>query len=169
MAAFRARYGASPFHLLLVLSSFALAGYAGVRLLEGNTLGVVLWFVGAAVVHDLVLVPLYSVADRALRAVTAWPRKARGRGTEASSGQPERPEQVNYVRVPAVISLLLFLVWFPLILERGGRYASYTALDPGVFMGRWLLVTAALFALSAVCLLARAVRGRRRADREDGV
>ncbi|QPP10470.1 hypothetical protein G4Z16_06470 [Streptomyces bathyalis] len=162
MAAVRARYGASPLHLILVLASFALAGYAGVRLLEGDTLGVVLWFVGAAVVHDLVLVPLYSAADRALRAVAARPRKGHGRDAAAWR------EQINYVRVPAAVSLLLLLVWYPLILDRVGHYASYTGLEPGVFMGRWLLVTAALFAVSAVCLVARAARGRRRTHREDG-
>ena len=160
-AAFRARYGASPLHLLLVLCSFALAGYAGVRLLDGDTLGVVLWFVGAAVVHDLVLVPLYSAADRALRAGTAWAGKGVGRETAWR-------EQINYVRVPAVVSLLLLAVWNPLILDRVGHYASYTGLKPGVFMGRWLLVTAALFAVSAVCLVVRALRGRRRARRADG-
>lgn len=64
-AAFRHRYGASPLHLLLVLASFALAVYAGIRLLAGDTLGVIIWFVGAAMVHDLILLPLYSVTDRA--------------------------------------------------------------------------------------------------------
>jgi hypothetical protein len=159
-AGFRVRYGASPLHLLLVLCSFALTAYAGIRLLDGDTLGVVLWFVGAAVVHDLVLVPLYSAADRALRAVAGWPY--RGRTRDAAAWR----EQINYVRVPAVISLLLLLVWYPLILDRVGRYASYTGLKPGVFMGRWLLVTAALFAVSALCLAARTWRGRRRARRE---
>ncbi|EFL18948.1 LOW QUALITY PROTEIN: lipoprotein, partial [Streptomyces sp. C] len=65
--AFRHRYGASPFHLLLVLASFALACYAGVRLLEGDPLGVAVWFVGAAILHDLVLLPLYAVADLAVQ------------------------------------------------------------------------------------------------------
>ncbi|WP_314176647.1 hypothetical protein [Streptomyces winkii] len=156
----RARYGDSPLHLLLVLCSFALTAYAGIRLLNGNTLGVVLWFVGAAVVHDLVLVPLYSLADRALRAVAGWPHKGGARDPAAWR------EQINYVRVPAFLSLLLLLVWYPLILDRVGHYASYTALEPGVFMGRWLLVSAALFAVSALCLAARAWRGRRRARGE---
>ncbi|MFD4244003.1 hypothetical protein ACFWP3_20725 [Streptomyces sp. NPDC058525] len=56
----RARYGASALHLALTLSSFALALYAGVRLLDGDTWGVAVWFVGAALLHDLVLLPLYS-------------------------------------------------------------------------------------------------------------
>lgn len=152
---FRARYGESPFHLLLVLCSFVLAGYAGLRLLDGDVLGVLLWFVGAAVVHDLVLVPLYSLADRALRAV------APGRGRGPGGGG----ERVNYVRVPLFVSLVLLLVWYPLILGRNGHYAAYTTLDPDVFLGRWLLITAGLFAVSALCLAARTLRtarGRRR-------
>lgn len=169
----RARYGASPLHLLLVLGSFALTGYAGVRLLEGNTLGVVLWFVGGAVLHDLLLVPLYSAADRGLRA--AFAGRFRGGGTER--GAAAWREEVNYVRVPAFVSLVLLLVWYPLIFDRVGHYASYTALEPGVFMGRWLLVTAALFAASALCLAVRSVRtargrrggrARRQAPRKDG-
>ncbi|MCH6163129.1 hypothetical protein [Streptomyces marispadix] len=157
----RARYGASPLHLLLVLCSFALAAYAGIRLLDGHPLGVVLWFVGAAVLHDLVLVPLYSLADRALRAAPV--RTSRARTRDAAAWR----EQVNYVRVPAFVSLVLLLVWYPLILDRVGHYASYTGLEPGVFLGRWLLVTAALFAVSALCLVARAVRGGAR-RREGG-
>ncbi|OEU86446.1 hypothetical protein DB35_10170 [Streptomyces abyssalis] len=156
MGRLRDRYGASPLHLLLVLCSFALTGYAGVRLLDGDTLGVVLWFVGGAVVHDLVLVPLYSAADRALRAAGA--RVPLGSRTHDEAAWRE---QINYVRVPAFVSLVLLLVWYPLIFDRVGHYASYTALEPGVFMGRWLLVTAALFAVSALCLTARAWRGRR--------
>ena len=56
----------NPLQILLLACSFALAGYAGVRLLADDWFGVALWFVGAAVVHDLVLLPLYAAADRAL-------------------------------------------------------------------------------------------------------
>ena len=56
----------SPLQLLLLSCSFALAAYAGVRLLAGDWLGVALWVVGAAVLHDLVLLPLYAAADRAV-------------------------------------------------------------------------------------------------------
>ncbi|WP_330261185.1 hypothetical protein [Streptomyces sp. NBC_00539] len=152
--AFRRRYGASPLHLLLVLASFALTAYAGVRLLEGDTVGVALWFVGAALVHDLVLLPLYSVLDRAAQLPGApWP-------------------DVNHVRVPAFVSGLLLLVWWPLILRRVGHYTAATGLPADGFLGRWLLITAALFAASAAVLLvrrwhaarpARAARRRRQA------
>lgn len=136
----------SPFQLLLLGCSFALAGYAGVRLLEGDWFGVALWFVGAALLHDLVLLPLYAVADRAVV-------KAAGR----------RRERVLYVRVPAALSGLLLLVWFPLISGRvADRYASATGLSADGFLGRWLLVTAVLFGGSAVLFVLR----MRRATKE---
>ncbi|MGQ4362233.1 hypothetical protein [Streptomyces sp. SAS_272] len=58
-------HAAGPFPLLLLACSFALAGYAGVRLLADDWFAVALWFVGAALLHDLVLLPLYAMADRA--------------------------------------------------------------------------------------------------------
>lgn len=129
----------SPFQLLLLACSFALAGYAGARLLAGDWFGVALWFVGAALLHDLVLLPLYAVLDRAL-VKTAGRRRA----------------QVAYVRVPAALSLLLLLVWFPLISGRvAGRYAPATGLSGDGFAARWLLLTAALFAGSALLFVLR--------------
>ncbi|MFE7764984.1 hypothetical protein [Streptomyces sp. NPDC057438] len=131
----------SPFQLLLLACSFALAGYAGVRLLADDWFQVALWFVGAAVVHDLVLLPLYATADRAL---------VRAAG---AAGQRER---AAYVRVPAVLSGLLLLVWFPLISGRvADRYESATALSASGFLGRWLLITALLFGGSALLLVVR--------------
>ncbi|WP_251065708.1 hypothetical protein [Streptomyces sp. ISL-44] len=144
--AFRRRYGASPLHLLLVLASFALAAYAGLRLIKGDTAGVVLWFVGAALLHDLVLLPLYSVTDRAAQFLFRV-RAGTGEG-------PPRPS-VNYVRVPLFVSGLLLLVWWPLILRRVGHYTAATGLPADVFLGRWLLITAALFAASAATFLVR--------------
>ncbi|MFI6013520.1 hypothetical protein ACIBAG_32760 [Streptomyces sp. NPDC051243] len=131
----------SPLQLLLLVCSFALTGYAGVRLLEGDWFEVALWFVGAAVLHDLVLVPLYGAADRVLL-----------RGFEAAGARRWMP----YVRVPAALSLLLLLVWFPLISGRvADRYASGTGLSPDGFLARWLLITAVLFGGSAVLLVLR--------------
>ncbi len=134
----------SPFHILLLGCSFALAGYAGVRLLAGDRLGVALWFVGAALLHDLVLLPLYATADRAL---------VRGLGAV------RHREWVPYVRVPAAFSGLLLLVWFPLI---GGRvdasYAGVTGLSADGFLARWLLTTAVLFGGSALLLALRLLR-----------
>lgn len=144
------RYGEGPLHLLLLLASFALTGYAGVRLLAGGQWPLVLaWFAGAALLHDLVLLPLYALADRVL---VRW---------TAGSG-PHRA-RTAYVRVPAALSGLLLLVWFPLIAGSAGggsaaHYEATTRLPGGVFLARWLLVTAGLCALSALWLLVRTVQ-----------
>ncbi|MGW7102616.1 hypothetical protein [Streptomyces sp. NPDC054838] len=151
-AALRRRYGASPLHLVLVLASFALAVYAGLRLFEGDPVGVAVWFVGAALLHDLVLLPLYSVTDRAMRALfSRWPDDGRT-GPRAS---------VNHVRVPAFVSGVLLLVWWPLILEQVGHYTAATALPADGFLARWLLITAGLFAASAIALVVRTRHGSR--------
>ena len=129
----------SPFQLLLLACSFALAAYAGVRLLADDWFGVALWFVGAALLHDLVLLPVYSAADRALVGAAGRRRGA-----------------VMYVRVPAALSGLLLLVWFPLISGRvAGRYASSAGLSTDGFLPRWLLLTAVLFGGSAVLYVVR--------------
>ena len=134
----------SPFQIVLLLCSFALAGYAGVRLLAGDWFGVALWFVGAALLHDLVLLPLYAVADRAV---------VRGLGAAG------RRAWVLYVRVPAAFSGLLLLVWFPLISGRvDRRYRSVAGLSAEGFLARWLLITAALFGVSALLLALRPLR-----------
>ncbi|MCX4420285.1 hypothetical protein [Streptomyces mirabilis] len=145
-ATFRGRYGASPLHLLLVLSSFAIAIYAGIRLLTGETLGVAIWFVGAALLHDLVLLPFYSVTDRAAQWLF--------RGSRDPSTGTDR-QSVNYLRVPAFVAGFLFLVWWPLILRQGGRYTADTSLSADGFLARWLLITAALFLASAIVLTVR--------------
>lgn len=139
----------SPFQLLLLACSFALAAYAGIRLLAGDWFGVALWIVGAALLHDLVLLPLYTLADRA--AV----------GGLGAAGQRGR---TLYVRVPATLSGLLLLVWFPLISGMtAGRYRSATGLSPDGFLTRWLLITAVLFGGSALLLAWRVGRVRRAA------
>ena len=131
----------SPFQLLLLAASFALAGYAGVRLLADDWFAVAVWFVGAALLHDLVLLPLYAVADRAVV-----------RGLDAAG----RREWAMYVRVPAALSGLLLLVWLPLISGRvDRRYRLGTGLSPDGFLARWLLITAVLFGASALLLALR--------------
>ncbi|MFJ3194800.1 hypothetical protein ACIQKE_14095 [Streptomyces griseoviridis] len=145
-AAFGRRYGASPRRLLLTLACFAVALYAGVRLLKGDTVGVVIWFVGAALLHDLVLLPAYSLTDRAAQFLF--------RGRSPAPGGVPRPG-VNHLRVPAFVAGVLFLVWWPLILRQGGHYTAYTALSADGFLTRWLLVTAGLFLASALVLAVR--------------
>ncbi|MFI2212488.1 hypothetical protein [Streptomyces sp. NPDC020141] len=166
MSAFPDRYGASPLHLLLVLASFALALYAGVRLLRGDTLGVLIWFAGAALIHDLLFLPAYSVTDRlAQRLCGPCPGRPvpKSGASDAPSADtaPGRRVGVNHLRVPVFLSGLLLLVWWPLILRRVPHYTAVTGLPADVFLGRWLLITAGLFAVSAICLLIRLRRSGR--------
>lgn len=137
----------SPFQLCVLLCSFALCAYAGVRLLDGDWVLIALWFAGAAVIHDLVLLPLYAGVDRVLVKGAAGRRRA---------------AWVNYVRVPGALSLLLLLVWFPLISGRvSERYAGVTGQSADGFPVRWLVITAVLFGGSAAVFAWRAGRGRR--------
>lgn len=149
----------SPFQILLLACSFALAAYAGVRLLSGDWLGVALWVVGAALLHDLVLLPLYALADRAM---------VRGLGAAGRRlGAPPTPfgqwGRAMYVRVPAALSALLLLVWFPLISGMvDERYRSATGQSTDGFLARWLLITAVLFGGSALLLARRLRRAAKR-------
>jgi hypothetical protein len=145
MIPFRRRYGARPGHLALLLACFALAGYAASFLLGDPALLTVLaWFVGAVVVHDLVLYPLYSGADRLLTAALArLPR-------------PRVPPLVNHVRIPALGAGLTLLMFLPGIIRQGGAtHLAATGLDQQPYLGRWLWLVAALFATSAVVYVIR--------------
>jgi len=141
-------YGASPLHLLALLACFGLAGYAAARLVSSHPIAVIVWFVGAVIGHDLLLVPLYSLADRSAMAAVRH-------------RDPELPAApwINYVRVPAALSGLLLLVWFPLILRLRSPYHASTALSADPYVWHWLAVTGALFLLSAVAFALR-LRGQ---------
>lgn len=151
MRRFVDRYGARPAHLLVLLVCFVIAGYAAWFLLgDPALLRVLIWFVGAAVVHDLVLFPLYSLADRAL---ARMPRR----------GVP----LVNHVRVPLLGAGLTFLVYLPGIIRQGGvTHQAATGLDQEPYLGRWLTLVAAMFVVSALVYAVRLVvrpRSRSRA------
>jgi hypothetical protein len=136
----RRAYGAGPVHLLGVLASLGLAGYALARIFAGvQPWNVVLWLAGAVVVHDVIAFWAYTALDRAARGC-----RARG---------------VNHVRVPAVLSGMALIVYFPLILGLG-RYEHATTLSHEVYLGRWLALTGALFAGSAIVFAVRVLTGR---------
>ena len=146
-------YGASPLHLLALLACFGLAGYAAARLVSSRPLAVAAWFIGAVVGHDLLLMPLYSLADRSVMAAIRH-------------RDPQLPVTpwINYVRVPAALSGLLLVVWFPLILRLPSPYHASTTLSADPYVWHWLAVTGALFLLSAVAFALR-LRGRPRTAR----
>jgi hypothetical protein len=70
---------------------------------------------------------------------------------------------INYVRVPAALSGLLLLVWFPLILRLRSPYHASTTLSADPYLWHWLAVTGTLFLLSAVALALRLRRQSRAA------
>jgi hypothetical protein len=146
-------YGAHPLHLLALLAAFALAGYA-VRavIAAGQFRGFALWFAVAIIGHDLLLFPLYSLADLSVRRLLppAWrPRRAQGR--PAPPGEVPGPPLINYVRIPVAFSLLLLMAFFPLILGLSEpQYHRASGLTTQPYLWRWLAVTGVMFALSAV-------------------
>ncbi len=122
------------------MASLGLAAYAGYFLLgDPALLRMLIWFAGAAVVHDLVLFPAYSAADRAL--VVA----ARG-----------HVPLINHIRVPALGACLALLLFWPGIVRQGeATHLAATGLDQSPYLGRWLGLTAVLFGLSGVVFLVR--------------
>ena len=84
-------YGASPLHLLTLLACFALAGYAAAELLPSNFVGIAVWFIGAVIGHDLLLMPLYTLADRS--AVAVFRHRAAAAAGGAVDQLPARPRR----------------------------------------------------------------------------
>lgn len=164
---FRGFYGGHPVHLLGVLASFALVGYV-IAVLGPSALwntsvwwqSILVWFLGAVVLHDLVLFPLYALADRTH---TTWLRLLRGR--RGPHRHPRVPA-TNYVRLPVMASGLLFLLFFPGIIEQGkGSYLRATGQTQAPFLHRWLFAVAVIFAVSALSYAARLAIASRRGGR----
>ncbi|WP_020500193.1 hypothetical protein [Sciscionella marina] len=149
-------YGAHPLHLLALLGCFALAGYAALQTSADPQWPLMLvWFLAAVIGHDLVLFPIYALADRSLTTVLHAIRPTRRTA-------PLVPA-VNYLRVPALAAGLLFLLFFPGIIEQGqDTYLAATGQTQQPYLARWLLITAALFAISAVAYAVRLGRERYR-------
>ena len=151
---FRRLYGAGPLHLLVVVPTLAVAGYAVLTLLVGDPswLRITVWFLAAVVANDLVLNPLAAVLDAVLRGGLRWLPAA-----------PAAPTTVNYVRVPALGAALTFLVFFPGIVRQGEPVViGQSGLDQSPFLLRWVLLVVGMVAVSAVAYL---VARRRRAGR----
>lgn len=150
MERLRRAYGARPAHLVLLAGCFAFAGYVIDRVVQVPYAWMIgVYFVGAAVLHDFVLFPLDALVDRLMRRI------------RLPSGHGAAPPLINHIRIPALLSGLLFLMFFPLVLGLGERtYRSATGLGTGPYLGRWLLVTGILFAGSALLYLGRLWRAR---------
>lgn len=152
-------YGAGPLHLLALLTSFAVAGYAAVELVPQEPRKVVVWFAGAVIGHDLVLFPLYALADRSMTDVAHHRRR---------DSEPRRLA-VNHIRFPVVLSGLLLLVWFPLIFRLSKGYESATGQTTAPYLNRWLGVTAVIFLTSAIVYAVRLRWSFRGSERKSSV
>lgn len=156
---FQARYGASPLHLLALVASFAISG-AGILGWFGrphDVGSVLVWFAAAIAVHDLVLLPLYSVLDRVALRLHQHATRARRRSTQGAVSP------TAYLRIPTILSGLLLLVFFPVIFGLGARteFAASGIPERG-YLARWLLATGAMFALSGGAYVWARARARAR-------
>ncbi len=156
MTRFRRLYGDRPLQLITLLGCFAVSGYAASRLFgDAAALRIAAWFLGAAIVFDLVLSPLLALADRVLLAL-------RG-GRDTVRGRRGRVSPVNYVRVPVLLSGLLLLVYAPVIFRRSEEpYRAASGLDQEPFLERWVAITAGIFAVAALAYAVAVLRARRR-------
>jgi hypothetical protein len=157
---FREAYGAGPLHLVAILATFAVAGYALDRALglTSNPDRILIWLGGSIVAHDLILFPLYALIG--FLAAGALLRDRRDRLGVAA---------LNHLRVPALLSGLLLLVWYPLVAGPADRtFMRLTGLSKDVYLERWVLLSAALFAASAAVFALRLPGLRRAAGRPGG-
>jgi Na+/melibiose symporter-like transporter len=150
MTGFHKLYGSNPLHLLAHVGVFFVAAWAIDQIVGGGSvINWAAWFLGAALLHDLVLLPSYSALDRVL-----------GRATRAGPAS-DRPPVINYIRVPAVVAGILLLVYFPLILGYSARnYRHDTGHSLAGYTRNWLLICAGVFLASALLYVARTARRR---------
>lgn len=152
-ARLRTRYGAGPLHLIGHVAMLAVAAFAFAQIFGGgDTLQLLEWFVGFALLHDLVLVPLYTGVDRLLAGRLGGARGRRRRAVPV----------INHVRSPALISGLLLLVYAPLISGVGdATYFFSSGHHVSGYLRNWVLISLCLFLISGVAYLVRIWRARR--------
>ena len=148
----RREYGAGPLRVTTALATLMLSGYALLELFHhAKPLEIAAWLAGMLIGHDLVFFPAYSLL-----------------GLIANPGRRDRPRSpvrisaINHLRIPALFAGLTLLVWAPLILRLDPtRYHVDTAQDVQPYLGRWLLVSGAMFAASAILFAIRVRRHSR--------
>jgi hypothetical protein len=153
---FAACYGSDPLHLLGTIAAWALAGYVVIQLgpqaLWNHQVwwqSIAVWFLAAIIAHDLVLFPLYALADRSLTGAFAAVRSRR-------SAAPPRVSALNYVRIPTLAAGLSLMLFFPGIIAQGQfSYIAATGQDQQPFLGRWLALVAAVYSVSAIAYAVR--------------
>ncbi len=131
---------------ILVGLAIAAAAVVGWFQRPRDVVTVLLWFAGAIVLHDLVVLPLYSLLDR----VVLGARRVR------EAGFP-----IVYVRIPAVLSALLLIVFSPGILGLGAATArGASGIAEHGYGVRWLVASGVIFALSGLVYALRTLSAR---------
>ena len=148
MSRFRRLYGAGPWNLLGHAIVIGIAAYALSIMFRApfapRPLNLVCWLLGGAIIHDLVFLPAYS-------AVNVAATKLVFKGSTS----------INYLRVPVILSGILFLAFLPRITNRQPQnFERALGHAPPDYLSRWLLVTALLFAAAGVIWSVRRLRGR---------
>ena len=155
MRRLRLGHGSRPLHLIALVASFALTAAAIVGWFQRprDVAGVFEWLVAAIVIHDIVLMPLYTLVDRVtLGLLHRRLVPAHRRGVV---------NPTPYVRVPAIISALVFAVLFPVILGLGSQTElNASGVREHGYLVRWLLLTGGLFAVSGTAYTVARARAR---------
>lgn len=149
MSRFRENYGAGPLHLLSSVAMGAIVIYALSQIAGASEpIDFAIWFAGAVIAHDMIAFPLYSVL-----------------GLIAGGATAKAPANtINYIRVPAFLSAIAFVVFFPFILGIDADYfQEKTGVEPSGYFEKWLLLTAVL-ALASALLFAINLRRAKRAS-----
>jgi hypothetical protein len=108
-----------------------------------------MWYVGFAIAHDLIFVPLYTGVDRVVRGTLARLSSRRRVGIPI----------VNHVRAPLIVSGLLLIIYGPLISRLADRhYFALTGHHLENYLRNWLLITGVLFFGSGAIYLLRVAR-----------
>jgi hypothetical protein len=140
----RRLYGGPVWSLPVLIGCLVVTGYIADKVISGpKAFRILVWFAAAAVLHDFLLFPTYSLIDRATVAV----------GRKFGS---VRRFDVNFLRVPAALSLLMLLIYLPTILGRGaGAFHAASGLGQIDIFLRWVLLSLGFFALSGALYLVR--------------
>ena len=145
MIRLRRFYGAQPLHLMATIVAFAIvaAGVAGWFQPGSDPRGIIVWFILCDIAVEAILLPLAWALDRLAR--------LGGGPAPASSVVTPARRAVAFIGIPGALSLLLLAVFAPLILRADtGAFTSITGIAPPNYLVRWLIATAAMYAISAV-------------------
>ncbi len=163
---FRRGYGDGPLHLLALIASLLISGAAVIGWFDSFTtpdiVRILIWFLGAIVAHDLILLPIYSLLDRGALRASGHPHHRAAPAWAPADPAPERTPGWVYVRVPALLSGLLVLVFFPEALRLGNAtFQAASGMTQDVYLSRLLLTCGALFVISGIVYAIDAGRARR--------